>query len=193
MKNRVVPSVVAFLVATTPALAAIDPICEEGSSPSSFTGTALQNASSDLNGITFDTSSARLHLVPEGGIFTAQSLGVADPLFMACAADFDEDGWDDFVGTGYAGGASAAEYAKTGVKVYRNRTFENPAPDWTDPTAIRLPKFIPTWTVENAPVANNLGSGVGSYVCGDFNKDGHADFAYMRCLRPPAGVQPGPS
>ena len=156
--------------------ATIDPSCQAGSTPDNKTGTALDTFTSARSGVTYDTTSAQLSLVKQGGYISITSLGISDTVFMGCSGDFDEDGWTDFVG----GDTDAIGY----LKVYQNRTGDNPAPDWTDPTALRTPNFIqptaavnPTYIVEASSPVNH----VGSMLCADFDGDGHMDFLIARC------------
>src|SRR5262249_49962532 len=91
-------------------------------------------------------------------------------IFSGCSADFDGDGWTDFVATG----SNPSDY----IKIFRNRTFDNPEPNWADPTQIRTPKFDETfYQVEAAQSKYDAAL----FACGDLNKDGKADFVYMRC------------
>lgn len=149
---------------------AIDPTCESSGSPSSYTGATLNSFTPTKSGVVYDDFSATLRLQREAGIFRVAMLGVTDLVALACAADFDNDGWVDFVG--------AADSPNTWLRFYKNRTYENPEPDWNDATQIRTPKFVYTTSIE--PTTSSAASR-GSIACGDFNNDGNQDFVYSRC------------
>jgi hypothetical protein len=88
---------------------------------------------------------------------------------VGCAADFDGDGWDDFVGTTFDG---------VDVGYWRNDTEDNydaMTADWSNPSYTLTPKFTFTGWFENN---NEFNSGVGgsATACADFNGDGNMDF-----------------
>lgn len=86
---------------------------------------------------------------------------------VGCAADFSEDGYDDYVGATTDG---------IYVGFWRNDTKDNlpGSPDWTNPAFHLDPKFTFTgWFESNF---YNYGAGGSATSCGDFNGDGHADF-----------------
>src|SRR5215813_5884740 len=104
----------------------IDPSCQTSAAPATLTGSDLQAASQTLNGIVWDSTGAKLTLKKHAGQFTNTTLGITSKIFAGCAADFDSDGWTDFVATG------AGLFDQ--IKIYRNTTFNNPPPvDWTNP------------------------------------------------------------
>ncbi len=146
----------------------IDPTCSVGSSPSTFTSSALDAAAATRSGVTYNSAKNALELQRAGGVFTASVLGITDLVSYACAGDFDEDGWDDFVGA-----SDTPEF----IRLYENRTYENPAPLWDDPGAVRTPKFVATTEIQ-APVTRSTSRG--HMVCADFNNDGNMDFVYAR-------------
>ena len=160
------------------ATGSIDATCQAASTPIVLVSTTLDTATTAArSGVVFDGTAAQLHLSKAAGYMSMTSLGISDTVFIACSGDFDEDGWPDFVGTDIDG---------TGyLRVYKNRTYDNAAPDWTDPTKYRTPKFVqptatvnPTYIVEKS---STTAKGNGSMICGDFNGDGHQDFFIMRC------------
>ncbi len=146
----------------------VDSTCNTVAAPSSFTSGTLDAFTPTRAGVTWDSLDSSLRLDTSGGIFNSTSLGTTDLIVYTCAADFDGDGWTDFVG--------ASENPEF-IRFYKNRTYENPAPDWTDPTAFRTPKFVMTTEIQ-APVARSASRG--SMICGDFNNDGFQDFLYTR-------------
>ncbi|MCP4449606.1 MAG: hypothetical protein GY811_30390 [Myxococcales bacterium] len=155
---------------TTPAVVAQSATegCPETSAPESHTGTTLQGFADDSNaGVVFDDTVSSLNLARAGGLFQTATLAITDKFNTAAAADFDEDGWTDLVV-----GSSSSLF----VRFYKNRTYENPAPDWDDPDDIRMPKFVRTVDVE----PDGSGAGHAGMTSGDFNQDGHADFFYYK-------------
>lgn len=138
--------------------------CPETSPPTDFSGQALDLLTELKDGVVFDSSGSvgLLRLKKEGGTFKSTPLGLSDTTVYAAVADFDKDGWDDFVGAG-----EASQF----VRVYRNFSFQNLPVDWNDPNAILQPKF--TNVRELHP--NNSGSRLHPLAAGDFNGDGWAD------------------
>lgn len=140
--------------------------CPETSTPASQTGTTLQNFADDTNGgVVFEGGASELQLAKAGGLFEAASLAIVDRFNTAAAADYDNDGWTDLVV-----GASNDKF----IRFFKNETGDNPAPDWSDPTDIRTPKFTRTVDIEPAGAAG----GHAGMTSGDFNQDGNADFFY---------------
>jgi type IV pilus assembly protein PilY1 len=157
--------------------------CPQTSQPTSWTGATLDSGTTK-NGVVYDGGSSRLQLQPKAGLFRSTPLGITDLTVYASAADFDRDGWTDFVGTGDGDGF---------VNVYRNMTFQwtdgindcnytgpgtctdpstqNPemTPDWSDPNFVLPPRFKtiqikPSDSTQRHPIA-----------AGDFNGDGWPD------------------
>ena len=165
-------AVVAMLaLALSPAPAAIT-TCPQTSTPSTWSGSTL-DSDTTKNGVVYDGSGARLQLQNGTGQFRSTQLGITDQTVYAAVGDFDRDGWDDFAG--------AAE-TDSWLRIYRNRTFENPEPDWTDVNAVREPKFV---TVRELIGATTGGVSVRRrpLAVGDFNGDGWPDVFITRHLR----------
>ncbi len=153
----------AALAATTwTPLAHAQLVCPQTSSPTDWSGTTLDTGTENKNGIVYDTSGARLRLQGASGIFKSTALGITDLTVFAAVADFDRDGWEDFVGVGEA---------TAFVRIYRNRTFENPAPDWDDPNAVRTPKFVMVRELQSASASHRWRP----TTAADFNGDGWPD------------------
>jgi hypothetical protein len=148
----------------------IDSTCQTGADPSVKSGSDLNSFTSTKNGVVWESSGAQLQLQKQAGVFTGTVLGVSVPIFSGCAADFDEDGWTDFVATGQG--------ANSYIKTFKNETYQNAEPsDWNDATKIRTPKFTTTTQIEAA----NSSYDAAVMGCADLNGDGHQDFVYIRC------------
>jgi hypothetical protein len=138
MRANPLTRAVAAVVATALALAPISPLgaavttCPQTSSPTSWSGATL-DSNTVKSGVVYNGSGARLQLQNGAGQFRSTQLGVTDQTVYAAVGDFDQDGWDDFAG--------AAE-TDTWLRIYKNYTFDNPEPDWSDVNAVRTPKFV---------------------------------------------------
>jgi hypothetical protein len=158
--TRGVATAALIALAVTPSTATV--ICPQTSSPAAWSGSFL-DTDTTKNGIVYDSGGARLQLQNGAGQFRSQSLGITDFTVYAAVGDFDHDGWDDFAGAGETDAF---------LRIYRNRTFDNPAPDWNDVNATRTPSF---------PVVRTLIASAATSVrrrpiaVGDFNGDGWAD------------------
>src|SRR5688572_24689875 len=118
------------------------PTCPQTSTTTNQGSSVLQQFAASSNaGVVYDGSSSTLRLNKAGGNFTSTRLAVTDNFNVAAAADFDKDGWTDMV-VGSSGDAF--------LRFYKNRTYENAAPNWSDPTRIRTPKFVRTTDIEAA-------------------------------------------
>jgi VCBS repeat protein len=147
-----------------------DGTCASGGNPQTFIGAALDSATPTRAGVAYDAVQGGLSLNKQGGVFSQTALGISSSdVKYGCAADFDKDGWTDFVATG--------DGATSYVRFYKNRTYENPAPNWSDPNQIRTPKFV----VTGADIRAADASSVTDIGCGDFNGDGNPDFFIVRC------------
>ncbi len=136
--------------------------CPETSAESGFSGDSLDSFTPVRNGTVYDTSGAHLRLQKAGGNFSSTNTAISDPIMAACAADYDEDGWTDFFGYD----------SQRRFHFYKNRTYENPEPNWDDVTDVRTGKFIPGPLIVD--YANNS-NGAAWIGCGDYNGDGHVD------------------
>ncbi len=142
--------------------------CPETSAPDVQTGSILQQFADDSNsGVIYDGTSSELQLAKAGGLFQTATLAITDRFNTAAAADFDEDGWVDLVV-----GTSSSLF----VRFYKNQTYDNAAPNWTDPLDVRTPKFVRTLDIE----PDGSGGGHAGMTSGDFNQDGHSDFFYYK-------------
>lgn len=169
----------AALLAVTPLASAQTALesCPETSPPTGWTGARLES-DTVRDGVTYDPTGAALELDRAAGLFRSTALGISDLTVFASVADFDRDGWDDFVGVGEA---------TSFVRIYRNRTFENPEPDWDDPSAVRQPKFVMARELLPAHEDHRWRP----TVAGDFNGDGWPDVFHSRATtyaRPDAAV-----
>ncbi len=183
--------------------AVVDSTCLSSPTSTSVTGSALDTFAATKSGIVFTPAAGTLGITKQAGQFKNAAFGIADPIEISCAADFDEDGWTDFVGG--TGNTDAAARTST-IKFYKNQTYESAAPTkWTNaaidcnaaanlpPTdnfvkCVRRPKFVATKLATGKHIEEGTGTAPfafqnvgGSIVCGDFNNDNHADFIYLRC------------
>ncbi len=140
---------------------AASPSCPVTSNPTTWSGSVLESDTT-RNGVVYDTGGARLQLEQAAGLFQSTALGISDLTVFAAVADFDQDGWDDFVGVGE--GSSF-------VRIYENRTYENPEPDWDNPSAVRTPKFVMVRELNPASTSTRWRP----TAAADFNGDGWPD------------------
>jgi hypothetical protein len=182
MRRRKLPwvgtgfSIIALSLVSRPDVRAIDVVdegCPLTSGPTEHQGSTLQSfATAGTGGVVYDGSDSSLRLNKEGGIFSSSVFPAAGTPQYACPADFDEDGWIDFIG-GTADGRN--------IGFFRNRTANNLAaypPNWTDPAYVLPPLFerpLNAWFWTSATTI----SGGGATACGDFDNDGNADFALV--------------
>jgi hypothetical protein len=110
--------------------------------------------------VVYDSANSRLKLQGLGGDFKQSVLGTSDTTMYAAAADFDKDGWQDFVG--------GDQITAFQLKYYANRTYQNPEPNWADVTAIRAPKFVKTGIIDTYTFP---ATGPTILMAGDFNGD----------------------
>jgi hypothetical protein len=137
-------------------------VCPQTSTPTTWDDTTLDAGTPSKNGVVYDAGGAKLRLQGSAGVFKSTALGISDATVYAAVADFDRDGWDDFVGAGES---------LAFVRIYRNRTFDNPAPNWDDPGAVRTPKFVMVREIQ-APTAAQKTRPI---AAADFNGDGWPD------------------
>ena len=141
----------------------VDATCETSDTPTTFTGSTLDSATPTRSGVVYDGTGASLKLQKTAGLFTGSLLGVSNKILSGCAADFDGDGWVDFVGTGTG--------ADGKLTFFKNQTYDNPEPtDWYDPTKIRTPKFVPGPAIYTDTTIGTVVTG-----CADLNGDGKTD------------------
>jgi hypothetical protein len=151
------------------------PTCPQTSSPTAWAGTAL-DVDTTKNGTVYDGVGRRIELNHAGSVFNAKQVSVVSTMVYAAVADFNRDGWPDFVG--------ASENSATGyLDVFQNYTWQNEscttpactaysgaAPNWSDPTFVVTPKFT------NVRSLHATGfNGRYAIAAADFNGDGWAD------------------
>lgn len=138
--------------------------CPETAPPTDFSGQALDLLTELKDGVVFDDTGSveLLRLKKEGGEFKSTPLGLADTSVYAAVADFDGDGWDDFVGAG-----EGTQF----VRIYRNFSFHNLPVNWNDPNAILTPKFQSVRELN----PNYSGNRRHPMAAADFNGDGKPD------------------
>ena len=115
------------------------PECPKTSAPTIIEDADLDSASQTKNGMVYreDLGVGRLRLGNRGGAFEPDSpsrgtdLGTTDIFVSAAAADFNGDGWTDFVG-GLTDGTTI---------VYRNHSANNLPANWSDPEYFLAPDF----------------------------------------------------
>ena len=168
-RSLVTPALAAAALALSSASASGDdddsgpstPTCPQTSTATTWSGSVL-DTDTTKSGVVYDPAGARLQLQSAAGTFNSTSLGISDATVFAAAADFDGDGWEDFVGVGEA---------TTFVRIYENHTYENPEPDWDVVTATRTPKFVTVRELQAATTSN----GWRPTAAADFNGDGWPD------------------
>jgi len=120
-------------------------VCPQTSTPTTWSGTTL--ATTTMSGVTYNSGGANLELVKSGATFRSTSLATPGSIMYAASADFNQDGWADFVGTPEG---SSNDY----LTIFRNYTWQNEncttaacttysgaQPDWADSTVVVTPKF----------------------------------------------------
>ena len=156
-----------------PVSVAAAPTCPATSPATTWTGAALDSTTTK-DGVVFDTTSGgKLRLKNATGLFQATTLGISDLTVFAAVADFDKDGWEDFVGLGEGSGF---------VRIYENHTYENPEPNWDLPAATRVPKFVVVRELQAADAVTRWRP----VAAADFNGDGWPDV--FRAEAPPGAA-----
>ncbi|MBI4510321.1 MAG: VCBS repeat-containing protein [Deltaproteobacteria bacterium] len=172
IQSGLIAGIMAVLVAPAPrGEADVDPSCRVSGTPTEHSGSALATFAVEKNGVAWESAYSQLRLSRAGGLFSMNRLGIVDPVVYACPGDFDEDGWVDFVGAG--------DSPTTFIKFYKNNTGLNPEPDWSNPSAIRTPRFDVARVIEPN---SSSGPSRGAIACADFNDDKNMDFLYARCV-----------
>ncbi len=162
-----VPALLGFAVLAAPwqSASAQSVSCPQTSPPSAWSGATL-DSDTTKNGVIFDGPTSQLELQPAAGVFQSTTLGISDLTVFASSADFDRDGWDDFVGAGEEHGF---------VTIYKNMTADNEVgANWNDPTYVATPKFVGKTLVPDTLVTQ-----LRPLIAGDFNGDGWPDIFEM--------------
>ncbi len=160
-------------------------VCPQTSSPSGWSGATLDTGTVRSGTAYVGTvTPPRLELTRQGGLFQSTQLGTPGTVMYAASADFNRDGFPDFIG---ASENTANDY----LALFTNYTWQNEncttaactafsgaPPDWDNPAYVVTPKFtqgvnlhtqyIPTTTA----VSYN---GRYSLAAGDFDGDGWPD------------------
>ncbi len=181
----------AFLVTPAQALAQSSLECPETSTPATFAGASMQaNCSSSVtqsctskSGLAWDSTTSGLRMPATAGNFQPPAgAAVAQNVFYAIAADFDRDGWEDFL---------AADNTDR-IYLMRNQTITCgtsgcSGSSWTNPTVQSIPA---SWWNDSSHVRSaafrsppnavkptlDAGSNMEApMVAGDFNGDGWPD------------------
>jgi hypothetical protein len=179
MKRTQIPAVLFAMTAAVglsvrPARSAVIESCPQTSDPNDYSGSVLDTDTTKEGVVYDDASGGHLQLENEGGSFRSTTLGISDLTVFAAVADFDQDGWDDFVGAGEA---------TSFVRVYRNDTEDN-LPDrdgnptnglqpmnWDDPAAVLSPKFTMAYELNAAATAHRWRP----TAAADFDGNGYPD------------------
>jgi hypothetical protein len=175
----VICGVVALAVHVVPSEAQLSaPSCPVTSTTTTWNG-AFLDTDTTKDGVTFNGSSSKLELSKRAEEFSTKQMTSTSDTVYAAVADFNQDGWDDFVG--------APQNAITPMNVFRNFTWElenctdatctshagsactvcaaNSPPDFTNPAIVVEPKFTIVRTLGSFP------AGRFSLAAGDFNGD----------------------
>ncbi len=164
----------------------VDEGCPESSKQHTHDSVILKEFTEvNSEGIVYDERGF-VQLKKAAGLFRATSFTVDSKVVGLCTGDFDEDGWDDFIGASDGG---------LELGYYRNLTFRNQEanrPDWDDPAYRTEPLFEAPYFLEEdcegrhghaaPPLCTRSGGGL-TVSCADFNNDGHLDFFYARSTR----------
>jgi hypothetical protein len=162
-RARAVPLLAAIALTASPTTrAAAAPACPATSPTTAWSGSVLDTGTSK-DGVLYETGGGgRLRLQNAAGLFRSTALGISDVTVFAAVADFDKDGWEDFVGVGETSGF---------VRIYENHTYESPEPNWDLATTVRTPKFV----VARELVASDNVRKWRPTAAADFNGDGWPD------------------
>ncbi|MBP6629502.1 MAG: VCBS repeat-containing protein [Kofleriaceae bacterium] len=179
------------VMASSPTLAHAQATCPQTTSPVDHTGGTLQQFATDSgSGIVYDTGGAQLRLTKAGGLFASTQFSLANATpHGVCAGDFDEDGWVDFV---------SVDQNATRIELFKNKSYDNPTPDWSNPAATLTPKFEVSTIIEASSstpgrlftTPGSSGDGGHAFGCGDLNGDGHQDFVLLANNNEGSGPRP---
>ena len=147
----------------------VTPACPKTASATTFENATLDTAAADKNGVVYKEVAAvgSLRLGNKGGTFKPDApigadLNPPDAVVSAASADFNGDGWIDYVG-GQSDGTTM---------VYRNHTIDNigagPS-EFNDPNYVRAPKFL-----ASTPMVTD-GNTKMLLAAGDFDGDSDQD------------------
>lgn len=148
-----------------------DPICPTTAPPVNYGTGTLDTATEAKNGATYSEKAGigNIILALEGGniqpVFPPP-VAIPEPVAYAAAADFDGDGFDDYVGGQTSGDTN----------IYRNFTFNYPldpmaGEDWGDPFFVRRGEFQNVRALGADPGGNFYMV----LAAGDFDGDGRPD------------------
>ena len=89
--------------------------------PTSWNGSFL-DTDTTKSGVVFNTVNSRLELQRNGQQFNTKALTATSDTVYVATADFDKDGWIDFVGIPQA---TTLTTTSTAVSLFKNFTFQN--------------------------------------------------------------------
>jgi hypothetical protein len=131
-------SPVAYWYVANAATDVVDEGCPQTSDPVEQDDEVLQTFVVPGGGVVWGEDSAALELKLEGGLFKSQSFSTSSSVVFVCAADFDGDGWEDFIG--------ANDQNDGEIALYKNKSIDNlGTPDWSNPNYVVAPKFERTY------------------------------------------------